>query len=180
LNALDAARSADGQARDTIARLLDAHLSKAPAVRMISARMLTRSLGRAAGNSARDIAADLGITEKGLFSRFKRAGGAGIVELRDEIVLTRLSFCFHYPAISWGIVAEAMGVRSPETLKRVVRRARHRSPGEWRSRASAAEQLLTLEMFLSANSTKWSRVKSGAAHHCPNCGHVLSTRGHAA
>lgn len=158
-------RAADAAARDAIAERLDRALAGIPTVRTISARLLTRSPARDGGNTAQRTARDLQLPRYALTSRIQRRGGASMSALRDEIVLTRLAFCFRDRDATWPLAAEILGVVHLSLLRRIVRRRRRLAPGRWRLSITPDKQLRALEDFLAANAPRWHaamRVKDAA------------------
>jgi hypothetical protein len=170
MSALARARHADADARDAIARLLDAHLSSCRTVRTLSAQLLTRPLAR--GEPDAPLAPSM--ARRAFARRVRRVGGASLVALRDEILLVRLAAILHDPSISWGIAAEVLGARGPAILLRGVRRARQRSPHLWRKRITPGVALDRLAWFLARNAPKWREAaEEWPSRRCPRCGHVF-------
>lgn len=149
------ARNSDAEARDAIARLLDSHLACVPQIRTISARLLTRSLARDERHTAAQLAANVHLPGYALTSSIQRRGGASMKALRDEIMLTRLAYCFRDRRVTWIVVSEVVGVPHLNLLRRIVRKRRRLAPSRWRLSVTSAAQLNALDSFLVFNAPKW-------------------------
>jgi len=149
------ALAADAEARDVIAALLDRHLAGVPTVRRISARILTRSPAREGGNTTAKLAAALDLPKYALTSGIQRAGGASMLELRDEIVLVRLAYVFGRCDATWPLAAEVIGVPYQPLLKRTISRRRHVAPGRWKIRVRPAIEATHFQAFLKTNAPAW-------------------------
>lgn len=159
------ARNSDAEARDAIARLLDSHLACVPQIRTISARLLTRSLARDERHTAAQLAANVHLPGYALTSSIQRRGGASMKALRDEIMLTRLAYCFRDRRVTWIVVSEVVGVPHLNLLRRIVRKRRRLAPSRWRLSVTSASQLNALDSFLVANAPRWKAAIE--AHNAP-------------
>jgi len=139
-------------------------------MRRVSMFILTRSLARSGRSTAAAIAEDVHLPYNSLASRIQRAGGDRILALRDEMILTRLAYCFRDPLLAWQMVADLLEVRTHRALLRVVRRARSTSPQLWRSRVTPEGEIRLFTSFLMRNAEPWAQVSVDRGLCCPHCG----------
>jgi AraC-like DNA-binding protein len=159
-------READTRARDRIAHNIDAQLAAAPLMRVVGARLLTRSLARSARSTESAIAVELHYRRTTLRSLIHRAGGASIHRFRDELALARLAAIVEHSRIAWPFAAEILGAPRTGTLLAMVLRRTGLPGGLWRKRATAHSQMQAFIQFLISNAEAWAALPLPAPRSC--------------
>jgi hypothetical protein len=161
--ALDAARAADLRARDRMAAAIDEHLARAPLMRAIAARLLTRAISRSDASTVVAIAADVRMRRTTLDVRIQRAGGASIRRLRREMIVVRVAAIVETSRLPWPVIAELLGTPRAHTLLHLVVGITNLPPSLWRERIRVDAQLEYFRRFLTANAAAWSQLAQPGA-----------------